>query len=389
MLACSGLDHAARGFETFARECFDALVDVPGLDLRLVKGSGRSGERERSLRTFTRDHAAIRGLARAVRREPFRLEQVAFALPLQRELSRTRPDVVYFSEWHTGLVLAAARRAVHGSFRLAYCNGATAVEGFDHLDRVQQLTPVALETVLQHGAEPSRHELLPLGFAIRPRLEPLRAGERDALRDRLGLPRDRELVLSVAALNRQKRIDYVIAEIARLPEPRPHLLLLGQPDGETPALRALAQRELGEDGQTVRTVAPAEVTDYYRASDAFVLASLGESFGRVLVEAMAQGVPCIAHDYPITRYVLGTHGRLGDLTTPGALGALLSAADRTPHGAQARHRFAYERFSWDALRPRYVAFLRAAAAAPARHRGAAANSTVSSSRGEAVRTKHR
>jgi glycosyltransferase involved in cell wall biosynthesis len=273
-------------------------------------------------------------------------------------------------------------------FKIAYCNGATVSEGFGHLDRVQQLTPVALETVLARGADARRHVLLPLGFAIDPRANPVDAQERSALRERLRLPADRRIVLSVAALNRRiKRIDYVIEEVARMPEPRPYLLLLGQPEAETPALRELARSRLGESGHEIRSVRPTEVAGFYRASDLFVLASLGEAFGRALVEAMVQGLPCLAHDYGITRYVLGEHGLLADLSKPGALSGLLAsgaALDQT--SAEARHRFVYERFSWDRLRPAYVEFLSAAAG---RHRSARANNTVSSSTGDAVRTKNR
>jgi len=390
MLVCSGLDHAARGFESFARECFAALRAADEIDMCLVKGSGESATRERSVRTLTRDAPLARILARGLRREPFRIEQLAFGLSLQRELAQTRPDVVYFNEWHTGLVLAASRRALRARYQLAYCNGAMAVEGFGHLDRVQELTPISLETVLARGADPRRHTLLPMGFCIAPHPRVVSAEERTELRARLGLPAGRRILLSVAALNRHhKRLDYLIEEVASLPQPRPYLLLDGQPEAETPGLRALARERLGEHGHSIRTSGREDLQAVYRASDAFVLASLGESFGRVLIEATAHGLPCLAHDYPITRYVLGEHGYLADLSRPGALAGLLeAAASDDPQRVPRRHRFAYESFSWDRLRPRYVAFLEAAAQAR-RHPGTLANSTVSSSRGEKLSKKQR
>src|SRR5213080_122679 len=36
LIACSGLGHVQRGFETFARECFEALRGEPGLDVHLA-----------------------------------------------------------------------------------------------------------------------------------------------------------------------------------------------------------------------------------------------------------------------------------------------------------------------------------------------------------------
>lgn len=366
LLACSGLDHAHRGFESFARECFSALREEPGLDLSLVKGSGQSAPGERAVPALTRDAALSRALARAWGREPFRVEQVAFGLSLWPVIRRRRPDVVYLSEWHTGLMLAALRRSGGPSFRLVLCNGAMAVAGFGHLSRVQQLTPVAREIALAHGDAPARHVLLPLGFAVDPDFGPVPAAERAGLRERLRLPADRSIVLSVAALNRHhKRLDYLIEELARLPAPRPFLLLAGQTEDETPEIRALAAQRLGPDNYSIRTVAHAEVADLYRAADVFVLASLGEGLPRALIEALAAGLPCLAHDYAVARFALGTHGHFADFSAAGALTAALAAvlACRAEAGRAAdRHRFAYENFSWDRLRPRYVELLTEGAA---------------------------
>ena len=98
LLACSGLEHAHRGFESFARECFDTLRDDPRLDLQLVKGSGPTGDRERSVPSLKRDARFARALGRAWRRNPLCVEQLAFAFSLQPEILRRRPDVVYLSE---------------------------------------------------------------------------------------------------------------------------------------------------------------------------------------------------------------------------------------------------------------------------------------------------
>jgi glycosyltransferase involved in cell wall biosynthesis len=185
------------------------------------------------------------------------------------------------------------------------------------------------------------------------------------LRRRLGLPRDAELLLSVAALNRwHKRLDYLIDEVASL-ERRPHLVLLGERDEEAPVVLAQARRLLGEGGFTHRTVPRAEVGAYYRAADMFVLASRHEAMGRVLVEALAHGLPVLAHDAEWSRSVVGEHGFLADLERPGALAALIEHV-RSDDGGRparlARHRDAFERFSWERLTPRYVEMVRACAA---------------------------
>jgi len=360
LLACSGLEHTHRGFESFARECFEVLRDEPLLDLELVKASGPDGDRERAVRALKRDD----GLARALGRlwhGALQVEQLAFAVSLQREILCRRPDVVYFSEWYTGKGLAALRNLNRQQYALVLSNGSMLAEGFDQFDRVHQHTAPMLEYVLAKGADPAKHILLPVAFHIRPLADIPTAEERRALRERLSLPTDRMIVISVAALNRShKRLDYVIEEVARLPEPRPFLLLVGAPEPETDGIRSLAAELLGEDGHSIRTVPRPEVDLLLRASDRFVLASLAEGLPRALVEAMAHGLPCLAHDYAVADYAMGGHGRLADFRRRGALNGLLEQPPNRGSEPAERHRFVYESFSWDRLKPRYVEMLHGA-----------------------------
>jgi glycosyltransferase involved in cell wall biosynthesis len=364
LLTCPGLDHARRGFETFARECFEALRGRPDIEIVLAKGTGARAPDEVVVPTLTRERLVARALARPMSREPYIVEHLAFALALIPFLVRRRPQVVYFSEWHVGRVLAAWRRLSRQSFALVFCNGALVPGGYGRFDRVQQLAPGAIEYSVERGESPGRQEQLPLGVAMESSRQRLTDADRTSLRGRLTLPVERRIVLSVGAINRQKRMDYLIEEIASLPEPRPYLLLVGQPEPDTSSLRALARDRLGPDGHGIRTVPPSAMADHYGASDVFVLASLWESFGRVLVEAQSHGLPCLAHAYPIMSWVLGDAGDTADLRRPGGVAAWLRGLtdeDFSPDARRRRHRSAYERFSWNMLADRYVEMLRAAA----------------------------
>lgn len=360
---CSGLEHARRGFESFARECFEALRGAEGLKIELVKGSGSRAPDEHVAPTLRRDGVIARSLAGPKGARPFRIEALAFAFGLQPLLLAHRPDVVYLSEWDTARALVRLRRMTRLSYRIVFSNGAPVETGFDGFDLVQELTPAALDWVLERGAERERHTVLPYGFAIPSQLRFVSREARLSLRRRFGLPTDRPVVVSLSALNSShKRLDYLINEVAALPETRPFLAMAGEPDRETPPIQSLAAERLGRNGYAFMTLPRDQVNDLLDASDVFVLASLYEAQGRVLVEAMSRGLPCVAHESSVVRFALGKWGRSGDLAVSGTLTRLLSEElsldpEERRNRGQAGHEHVYERFSWDRLTHRYVEFL--------------------------------
>jgi glycosyltransferase involved in cell wall biosynthesis len=165
-----------------------------------------------------------------------------------------------------------------------------------------------------------------------------------------------------------KRADYLLRELAALPAPRPFLCLLGADGPDAGDVRALAHERLGDDGYLARAVPHDENGDWYRAADVFALASLREGFGLAYIEALAHGLPIVAHDSAVTRHLLGAHAVLADLSRPGApTQALTQAFDAPPSDAEraARHASARDRFGWDALRDDYARLLLHVAELPA------------------------
>jgi 1,2-diacylglycerol 3-alpha-glucosyltransferase len=362
MLVCSGLEHARRGFESFARECFDTLRPDPGIRLELVKGTGPRSGGEATVPLFRRDRRFARTVGRMLSVEPFRVESSSFTLALGPLLRIRQPTVVYTSGWDIARLLRVLRRVLRLDYKILFCNGAMAVRGFHRFDRVQQLTPAAVDQAREYGEATDNQVLLPLGFHVDPVLDVPNQTERGGLRRNLGLPADRQVLLSVAALNQHhKRLGYVIDELAASPEPRPYLLLAGEPDHQTAGLEMQARRLLGPAGYSMRTVPREQVPDLYRASDLFVLASLYEGLPRALIEAASYGLPCLVHDYPVTEFALGPHRVSADLRRPGALATILAQLRERPTDparATEQHSYVYEHFSWDRLRGRYVALLR-------------------------------
>ena len=370
-LACPTLGRTNRGIESFTRECFDSLSKVSSLDVTLFKGGGFSYKKDVTLWNLQRDDwltSQLVGVFNLIsdKSNPSLVEEGTFFLSLLPHIYFVKPDVIYFSHYGLGSLLWHWRRRTNQNFKLLYRNGGpTGGEALKKLrfrfDHVQQLAPTHLQLALDAGVPTEKQSLVPNAIHMSSEFKMLTFDEREALRRKLALPEKRPLVISVGAINKyHKRMDYVIREVATLPKPRPYLLLLGQQDAESPEVFQLGNELLGSDNFKVRTVTQDQVTDYYKAADVFVLASLREGFPRVCIEAMSHGLPCLVHDYDTTRYILGDEGYLANLELTGSLAGLLIHAIAEAHDVSKcnlRHQRVYENFSWDMLLPNYVSLI--------------------------------
>jgi glycosyltransferase involved in cell wall biosynthesis len=362
-IICSGLGHVKRGFESFTQELFAELSQIKSLEVTLFKGGGKPAKKEIPLWNLPRNsqlNIAISQLfKKSHRREPYFIEQLSFFISLLPHIQLKKPDVIYFSDVNLGTLLWHWRRLTKQKYKLLFNNGGPCQPDiFDRWDRIRQVSPNHLHAALDVGIPAAKQSLILDGIYIPSEPQILPQSEREALRRQLRLPEKQPLILSVAAINKShKRMDYLIREVASLPEPRPYLLLLGQQDTESPEILQLGNELLGGDNFQIKTVAQDEVTDYYKIADAFVLASVREGLPRSLIEAMSHGLPCLAHDYETTRFVLGNEGYLGNLELPNSLTSLipqaLAEADDVSK-RRLRHHRAYERFSWEKLRPEYL-----------------------------------
>jgi len=144
-------------------------------------------------------------------------------------------------------------------------------------------------------------------------------GDKDAARRRLSIPRDYTVLLSVgrlSALERYKGHDRIIELMPQLAEKSPNLVYLIAGEGDDQArLEALAVEFGVKERVRFLGLAPmGDLPDLYCAADLFVLASSGEGFGIVFLEAMACGTPAIGLAEAGARDALGDGG-LGQAVT--------------------------------------------------------------------------
>jgi glycosyltransferase involved in cell wall biosynthesis len=96
----------------------------------------------------------------------------------------------------------------------------------------------------------------------------------------------------------------------------------------------------------------------YRSGDVFLHTTLAESFGNVYIEALASGLPVVAHDGPVTRWIVGDSDLLVDTERHEVLvDALARALRSTTAGADHVRPVGLDRFSWDRVVDEYERFL--------------------------------
>lgn len=359
-LVCTGVGIINRGIETFARECFDGLKNIEELDITLFKGAGEEKPKEKVLWNISRESNLANFLGKTIKRNGYVVEQLSSFLPFVQEIKKGKPDLIFYSDSNLGFQLYRWREQIGVPYKLLFSNGAPCSPPFDRHDFVHQVAPLYREKALEAGESPEKHILVPYGINV-PNDELI--DDRtviENLRKKLGLPIDRQIVISVGAIdpNSHKRMDYLVQEMAMMPEPRPYLVMLGHKHPESKVIIEQADKLLGKENYTARSVKYEEVRQYYQVADVFTLASLSEGFGRVFLEALIYGLPCIVHDHPVMRYVLKSHGIFADLSVSGSLSAKLTEVmgnlSSLKRDRSDRREYVEDTFSWKALAPEYL-----------------------------------
>lgn len=167
---------------------------------------------------------------------------------------------------------------------------------------------------------------------------------------------DRRTILSVGAFTNEKRHDLTIKAVARLNDKNINLIIAGGGGDRKLDIKTLGERLLGKRFK-VLSISHDKMPEIYEKASILVFPSVPwESFGIVMLEAMACGIPVVATDDPIRREVVGDAGVLVDPTDINSYAKAIKKALEINWGEKPRNQA--KKFDWDIIASSYENLLR-------------------------------
>ena len=220
-------------------------------------------------------------------------------------------------------------------------------------DHILTLSDCFRKLVLERGIAPDKVSIIPGGTDI-VRFQP--AADRSLCRQKLGLPTDRRILLSVRRLAARMGLDNLLRALPEIVRRCPDvLLLLGGTGPEKAHLEGLiVTLGLKDHVKMLGFIPNEQLPTYYQAADLFVLPTLAlEGFGLVTTEALSSGLPVIGTPAGATPEILSrldsrlvTSGTTPDDLAKAILGFLEGdwADSLTP---ERLHAYVAEHYTWD------------------------------------------
>jgi glycosyltransferase involved in cell wall biosynthesis len=164
---------------------------------------------------------------------------------------------------------------------------------FQQMDHVRVPSQQYITMMSDRGLDPGRMSIFRRG--IEPTFAEPDSARQASLCERFGLPRAEATLMWAGRLGKEKNLDFLMGVCKEVMSQRPGTSLLMVGDG--PELERL-KREVADDERIVFTgrVNRADLAQLYLMSDVFVFPSTTDTFGMVILEGHACGLPAIVTD---------------------------------------------------------------------------------------------
>lgn len=217
--------------------------------------------------------------------------------------------------------------------------------------RIIALTETEIPWLTDHGARSKEIRVIPNGVTF----EVLEQGNAEKFRKKHKL--DGPIILGVGRVHHSKGFQFLLATLPKILKELSNvtIVIVGPDAGYLPELKTIAQQLRIEERVIFTGVLfEEELRDAYAACSLFVLSSICEGFGIVLIEAMAQRKPVIAtrSGGPSSLVVNGINGYLVDYGDTDKLADLIINVLRHKNLALSlgmRGREYAQQYTWDRI----------------------------------------
>jgi glycosyltransferase involved in cell wall biosynthesis len=179
-----------------------------------------------------------------------------------------------------------------------------------------------------------------------------------AQRELFGLPAEKLIVLMVSALIPTKRVEVAVTTVRQIPDA--HLVVAG--NGPLRQHLEAAAAKILPGRFTLLSVPQDQMPSLYRSATVFLHLAKDESFGNVFLEALACGLPVVAHDSIRTRWIVGQDQFLLDTDDQSAIAAEIKRAAGASTARKQSGVSVAKSFSWQRIGKMYRDFIQAVAA---------------------------
>ena len=299
---------------------------------------------------------------------------------------RLKPDIIH-AHLHEGALIGGVLSRLTGAPLVFDFQGSMTAEMLDHhfvraggkrewiwrqLEGFINRMPCAILTSSRHGAQLLLSEfkvdakrVVPLPDCVDTEFfRPRTLGDQtdvDALKDQLGIPRDRSVVIYLGLLAHYQGTDHILAAARQVidAQPQTHFLVMGYPGFE--GYRTVAQQLGLGDHFTFTGRIPYEQAAYYlRLGDVALAPKLSQTEGAgKILNYMACGLPTVAFDTPVSREFMADLVRYAEPGSAASLAdciiSLLADSNERQSIGQALRARASQQFAWDDAARRILA----------------------------------